>query len=164
MMKITIMVMMKRRVVYLYYLILFYILDYLNIFGFRYFKNSINEEIECFRCRRGRWKIFIIFKNRNWIVEGTTLSIKSKAAKLKFNINLHFSELINNLFANKFDLITYWHVYEHLYEPEKHYIHWKNMLTEKGIIVIEIQTLNLMVPVSVLIHSLEVIQNIIVIW
>ena len=120
---------------------LLYILDYLKAYSvFRYFKNSIYEEkLSVLDVGAGDGKFLSFFKNRNWIVEGTTLSIKSKkAAKIKFNINLHFSELINNLFINKFDLITYWHVYEHLNEPEKHYLHWKNMLTEKGIIVIEI--------------------------
>ena len=118
-----------------------YILDYLKAYSvFRYFKNSIYEEkLSVLDVGAGDGKFLSFFKNRNWIVEGTTLSIKSKkAAKIKFNINLHFSELINNLFTNKFNLITYWHVYEHLNEPEKHYIHWKNMLAEKGIIVIEI--------------------------
>jgi len=118
-----------------------YILDYLKAYSvFRYFKNSIYEEkLSVLDVGAGDGKFLSFFKHRSWIVEGTTLSIKSKnAAKIKFNINLHFSELINNLFINKFDLITYWHVYEHLNEPKKHYIHWKNMLTEKGVIVIEI--------------------------
>ena len=76
---------------------LLYILDYLKAYSvFRYFKNSIYEEkLSVLDVGAGDGKFLSFFKNRNWIVEGTTLSIKSKkAAKIKFNINLHFSELI----------------------------------------------------------------------
>jgi SAM-dependent methyltransferase len=72
--------------------------------------------------------------------EGTTASaISQQAAAERFGIRLeHSTEIPERIRGLKFDVITYWHVFEHLEDPAAHVSAWKQILAPGGLIVIEV--------------------------
>jgi len=84
---------------------------------------------------------FLYFMRRfGFTPSGTTASeISQKAAMAKFGIELeHTTEIPENLRANKFDVITYWHVFEHLEDPAAHIAACQQILAPGGLIIIEV--------------------------
>jgi len=84
---------------------------------------------------------FLHFMRRfGFETEGTTASATSQqAAAEKFGIQLeHTTEIPARIRELKFDLITYWHVFEHLEDPAAHVSTWKEILAPSGLIVIEV--------------------------
>lgn len=84
---------------------------------------------------------FINFmKNKNYRVEGIELSDKAREyAKSNFGLNIrNADELYNGEDSTKYDLITMWHVLEHLYDLNKVVSRLHDILSEDGVLVIAV--------------------------
>ncbi len=88
----------------------------------------------------GDGKFLYFMRQLGFETEGTTASaISQKAAFDKFGVKLeHTTSIPPRIRDLKFDIITYWHVFEHLDEPAAHVSCWKDMLAPGGLIVIEV--------------------------
>jgi len=83
---------------------------------------------------------FLHFMQRlGFEVHGTTTSKRSAlAAERFFGLRLDVSESLDNQAPNApFDLVTYWHVFEHLEELPAHRQAWPNLVKPGGFLVIE---------------------------
>jgi 2-polyprenyl-3-methyl-5-hydroxy-6-metoxy-1,4-benzoquinol methylase len=70
---------------------------------------------------------------------GTTASNTSAiAAKKLYGIDIEFCEDLEIFSENSIDIITYWHVFEHLSDPEYHVKKWPKLLKKDGVVVIEV--------------------------
>ena len=85
-------------------------------------------------------------KKKGWSVYGTEASLVSaSAAKKKVGeksvfVNQNLEEI--KRISSNFDLITLWHVLEHLQDPKKIFNLVEEKLTNKGYIVIEVPNFN----------------------
>jgi 2-polyprenyl-3-methyl-5-hydroxy-6-metoxy-1,4-benzoquinol methylase len=88
----------------------------------------------------GDGKFLYFMRQLGFETEGTTASaISQKAAFDKYGIKLeHTTDIPPRIRDIKFDVITYWHVFEHLEDPAAHVSLWKDMLAPGGLIVIEV--------------------------
>jgi SAM-dependent methyltransferase len=88
----------------------------------------------------GDGKFLYFMKKFGLDPQGTTAStISQLAAKEKYGIDLHFSkEIPESIQSCRFDGITYWHVFEHLEQPEAHVAIWAKILADNGVIMIEV--------------------------
>lgn len=71
---------------------------------------------------------------------GTTASkISQSAAKTQFGVHIEFArELPPDLRNRKYEIITYWHVFEHLEDPAAHVQSWTEVLAKDGVVVVEV--------------------------
>lgn len=71
---------------------------------------------------------------------GTTASERSaQGAANSFSIRLHVTEELAEPSAEApFAMITYWHVFEHLRQPQNHISKWHSLLEEGGLLVVEV--------------------------
>ena len=90
----------------------------------------------------GRGQLIYLMKKKGWSVYGTeTSSISASAAKKKVGddaifVNKDLEELKNIDF--NFDIITFWHVLEHLNEPKKIVNLIEKKLINNGYVVVEV--------------------------
>ena len=84
---------------------------------------------------------FLYFMRRfGRIPSGTTLSsVSQQTAKSVFGIDLELTKTISpKLQKHKYQAITYWHVFEHLDDPESHVSAWPSLLTSDGVVMVEV--------------------------
>ena len=114
-----------------------------SLFCYRFF-NKKNIKILDIGCGRGQF--LYLMKKKGWFVYGTeTSSISALAAKKRVGddailINKDLSELKNIDIV--FDMITLWHVLEHLNEPKKIVNLIEEKLINKGYVVVEVPNFN----------------------
>jgi len=79
-------------------------------------------------------------RDRGVEVYGTTASRTARdAAKRRHGLAIEVAtEIPPALAAIAFDAITYWHVFEHLEDPEAHVAAWPGMLAEGGFVLVEV--------------------------
>ncbi len=76
-----------------------------------------------------------ICKKNNWLVNGVEPSDNAK--KLAFDKGITLENDIN-IYDEKFDIITMWHVLEHIANLEEYIIKLKSLLKENGVLVIAV--------------------------
>ena len=88
----------------------------------------------------GDGKFLHFMQKLGFEVSGTTTSKRSAgAARALFGLELDVSETLDQQVSRApFDLITYWHVFEHLEDPPAHTNAWPRLLRAGGFIVIEV--------------------------
>ena len=88
----------------------------------------------------GDGKFLHFMRNAGFECRGTTTSQRSaRAAKELFGLDLDLAETLDGqLGAGPFDLLTYWHVFEHLEDPPAHERLWPELVRPGGYIVIEV--------------------------
>jgi SAM-dependent methyltransferase len=88
----------------------------------------------------GDGKFLHFMRRLGFEVQGTTTSRRSaSAAHARFGLSLDISDNLNHLLqAAPFDLVTYWHVYEHLQDPRGHAKQWPDLIRAGGFIIIEV--------------------------
>jgi SAM-dependent methyltransferase len=88
----------------------------------------------------GDGKFLAACKARGFEVEGTTASERSQAAALsQFGVSLVLTQSLECFRESPpFDLLTYWHVFEHLDDPASHAALWSALLRFDGHLVIEV--------------------------
>jgi SAM-dependent methyltransferase len=88
----------------------------------------------------GDGKFLFWLARKGFQVSGTTASQRSaEAAKDFFGIELHVTEGLDEVVPKApFNLITYWHVFEHLAKPDEHIKQWRSLLADNGILIIEV--------------------------
>ena len=110
-----------------------------SLFCYRFF-NKKNIKLLDIGCGRGQF--IYLMKKKGWFVYGTeTSSISALAAKKKVGedailVNKDLNELKNIDII--FDMITLWHVLEHLSEPKKIVNLIEEKLINKGYVVVEV--------------------------
>ena len=79
-------------------------------------------------------------RDRGVEVHGTTASRTARdAAERKHGLALEVAtDIPASVAALAFDAITYWHVFEHLEDPEAHVAAWPAMLAEAGFVLVEV--------------------------
>ena len=75
-------------------------------------------------------------KNQNWNILGIEPNEKAKATAIGKGIT--FGETIEQLESNSFDVITMWHVLEHVPDVEHQVAELKRLLTPSGTIIIAV--------------------------
>ena len=112
-------------------------------FCYRLF-NKTNVKMLDVGCGRGQ--LIYLMKKKGWLVYGTeTSSISAAAAKKKVGedsvfVNKDLEEL-KKIDAN-FDIITFWHVLEHLNTPKKIFNLVEKKLNNNGYIIVEVPNFN----------------------
>jgi len=88
----------------------------------------------------GTGGILVRLRDRGVEVHGTTASRTSRdAAARRHGLALHVAtDLPAELTSLPFDAITYWHVFEHLDDPEAHVAAWPGMLADGGFVLVEV--------------------------
>lgn len=71
---------------------------------------------------------------------GTTASqVARQAARDRYGIDLCYAtEIPESLRGRRYELITYWHVFEHLEDPVAHVAAWHDLLADDGVVVVEV--------------------------
>ena len=84
---------------------------------------------------------FLDLANKNgWNVTG--IEPNEGAKNVAINKNISFAETIESLENNSFDVITMWHVLEHVPDLEEQITHLKRLLKPNGTIVIAVPNFN----------------------
>lgn len=88
----------------------------------------------------GDGKFLSFMRAAGFETRGTTTSRRSaRAANELFGLDLDLSETLDRqLAAGPFDLLTYWHVFEHLEDPPAHQRLWPALVKPGGFIIIEV--------------------------
>lgn len=88
----------------------------------------------------GRGEFLFYLRQKGWQVVGTQISQAAiAAAKEHYDLDLVETFLPEAKELGQFDLITYWHVFEHLDNPEEHLTAVSTLLKdEKSVLIIEV--------------------------
>lgn len=98
--------------------------------------NSFNTESKTILdIGAGTGDFLSICKKNNWVVNGVEPSDNAK--KLAFDKGITLENDIN-IYDEKFDIITMWHVLEHVTNLEEYIIKLKSLLKENGVLVIAV--------------------------
>ena len=83
-------------------------------------------------------------KKHGWEVEGIEIDTKaSEFANKEYGVKVLSTNLNDlKLLENSFEIITMWHVLEHLYKPLDNLIYIKNKLNEDGILVVAVPNIS----------------------
>lgn len=82
---------------------------------------------------------FINFmKSQGYDVTGIEISEKARAfGREKFGLNLYDPrKIFDNTFPSEFSYVTFWHVLEHVYEPSKVIQRLRDLLVDKGVLIV----------------------------
>jgi len=88
----------------------------------------------------GDGKFLFFMRHLGFDVSGTTASRRSaSAAQAQYGLSLDVTEgLEREVARGPFDLVTYWHVFEHLEDPSRHTRLWPALVRPGGFIAIEV--------------------------
>lgn len=111
--------------------------------AFRRLNRTVNSGLRVLDIGAGDGKFLHFMHRFGFEPAGTTASAISQQAALdKFGIALeHTTEIPETIRELKFNLITYWHVFEHLEDPSAHVAAWQQMLAPGGLVLIEVPNL-----------------------
>ena len=84
----------------------------------------------------GTGDFLVVAKNEGWQTTGIEPSEKAKSIAINKGVN--FSDNLSELESNSFDVITMWHVLEHVPNLEEYIIELKRLLKPTGTIVIAV--------------------------
>lgn len=92
----------------------------------------------------GDGKFLSLMRDLGFTVHGTTTSRRSgNAARSLYHIQLDVTSELDHAPADApFDLVTYWHVFEHLDDPASHVRRWPALLRTGGFLVIEVPNID----------------------
>jgi 2-polyprenyl-3-methyl-5-hydroxy-6-metoxy-1,4-benzoquinol methylase len=89
--------------------------------------------------------MFLSFlRKRGFNVFGTTASARGQAAARQiFDLHLEYTTELNSaVLARTYDLVSYWHVYEHLVLPSSHSSKWSSLVKSGGWLIIEVPNIS----------------------
>jgi 2-polyprenyl-3-methyl-5-hydroxy-6-metoxy-1,4-benzoquinol methylase len=88
-------------------------------------------------CATGEFLNFM--KDRNWEATGVEPDIAAQNfAKTRYNLNVFSEDFLDNTKPEKFDVITMWHVLEHVYNLSQRLQQIKRLLTKDGVVIIAV--------------------------
>ncbi len=88
----------------------------------------------------GTGDFLTVAKNNGWNIKGIEPSEKAKSIAIQKGVS--FAESINNLESHSFDVITMWHVLEHVPDLENQIRELKRLLKPNGTIIIAVPNFN----------------------
>ncbi len=111
----------------------------------RFFRHLRRRDVERF-CNKGelldvgygRPIDLEIFNKKNCKTTGTQISETSYNVAKKRGLNVVYGELTKTNMKDKFDIITYWHVLEHVSNPDLYIKKTHSLLKDKGKLIIEV--------------------------
>jgi len=98
--------------------------------------NSLQVEGNLLDIGAGTGDFLFAAKQNGWKISGTEPSVRAKEVALKKGIQL--AENTSEFVDNSFDIITMWHVLEHVADLEKQIQELKRLLKPKGTILIAV--------------------------
>ncbi len=100
-------------------------------------KNGVGHLLD-YGCGTGEFMAYMSAKN--WKVSGVEPSDKArdKAQELTNNLNAVIDEDVKHFLGEKFDVITMWHVLEHVPQPDALLTQLKSMLKRNGLLIIAV--------------------------
>lgn len=92
----------------------------------------------------GDGKYLYFLKKLGFEVHGTTASQNAQAAAKKcYDVDLLYTtDLPDSLRAVPFDVVTYWHVFEHLEHEEEHTRLWHSLVRTGGHLILEVPNIS----------------------
>ncbi len=84
----------------------------------------------------GTGDFLVVAKNDGWETTGIEPSLKAKA--IAINKGVSFAENLSDLPSHSFDVITMWHVLEHIPNLEEYILELKRLIKPKGTIIIAV--------------------------
>jgi len=101
------------------------------------YKTSSGKKILDIGCATGDF--LNIFKKNNWLTYGIEPNekVRNHAVSL-YNLNIKDEKELLKLEANSFDVITMWHVLEHIHQLNKRITEVKKLLKKDGILIIAV--------------------------
>lgn len=84
----------------------------------------------------GTGDFLVAAKNKNWKVQG--VEPDQKARQLAEEKGVHVEELLQNVHQENFDVITLWHVLEHVQDLETHILEIKKRLKPGGTLIVAV--------------------------
>lgn len=88
-------------------------------------------------CATGEFLNF--FKGKNWYTTGVEPNENAlNFAKENYGLNVYDEEFLNRTDTEKYDVITMWHVLEHVHDINQRIEQVKNLLNNNGILVIAV--------------------------
>lgn len=104
----------------------------------RYNSSGIFLDIGC-----GTGEVLKYFKDNNWIVQGIEPNSSAlEFGKTNYNINIGEENELDNLQTNSFDVISMWHVLEHVPDLHKRLAQISKLLKKTGTIFIALPNLD----------------------
>jgi 2-polyprenyl-3-methyl-5-hydroxy-6-metoxy-1,4-benzoquinol methylase len=88
----------------------------------------------------GTGDFLVVAKNDGWQITGIEPSAKAKGIAINKGVN--FAETLSALESNSFDVITMWHVLEHVPNLEEYISELKRLIKPTGTIVIAVPNFN----------------------
>lgn len=98
--------------------------------------NAQSEKGRLLDIGAGTGDFLVVAKNEGWQTIGIEPSLKAKSIALKKGVN--FADDLSNLESHSFDVITMWHVLEHVPNLEEHILELKRLLKPNGTIIIAV--------------------------
>ena len=83
-----------------------------------------------------------IFERSGWKASGTQISKTAYINAKKRKLDVYYGELTKLNIKKKFDVITFWHVLEHIENPNEYIKKCGYLLNNKGILIIEVPNIN----------------------
>lgn len=114
-------------------------LHLINAFSYQETKGEISEEKKLLDVGCGTGNFLQIAQQNNWTVFGIEPNQQAREiANKKTNNSVHHTEKLLDFEPNSFDVITLWHVLEHLPNLEEHITIFKNLLKPNGTLIIAV--------------------------
>jgi 2-polyprenyl-3-methyl-5-hydroxy-6-metoxy-1,4-benzoquinol methylase len=101
------------------------------------YKTSSGKKILDIGCATGDF--LNVFKKNNWLTYGIEPNekVRNHAVAL-YNLNIKDEKELSKLEDNSFDVITMWHVLEHVHQLDKRITEVKKLLKKDGILIIAV--------------------------
>jgi len=98
--------------------------------------NAQTEKGKLLDIGAGTGDFLVVAKNDGWLITGIEPSLKAKTIAINKGVN--FAENLSDLESNSFDVITMWHVLEHVPNLDEYILELKRLIKPTGTIIIAV--------------------------
>lgn len=87
-------------------------------------------------CNQGDFLFYL--KNKGWLVQGVELSDHAAEIAAKKGLDIEVGDFVSMNLKKKYDVITFWHVLEHLSEPSEALAKARSLLHQTGHLILSV--------------------------